>query len=102
WHAFHPSLLHARPLSDVFPLWIIFGICGGILLLLDCIALGWLGLWQSLFSKTPHQAAATAMVGIVWIPMLLFCVGLLGRLPFARPLDRPAFALALWFMIGLL
>jgi hypothetical protein len=102
WNSARSSVIDEHIVPEIRTMWKVFGVFGMILLVMDCVALGWLGFWQSLFSKTPHQAARTAMFGIVWLPLILFCLGMAALLPWAGELERPAFALLLWFLVGLL
>src|SRR5439155_5754752 len=56
WNVTFPSILDGHSI-ETRNNWIGFAVCSAILLVADSFALGWVGFWQSLFSKTPHQAA---------------------------------------------
>ncbi len=48
----------------------------GVFLLLDMLALSWVGMWLGLISRKPNRAAIFAILRILALPCLLFIVGL--------------------------
>jgi len=69
------ELLHAPPgsnLTDYRNLLVGLHVITGGSLLVDFLALSWIGMWQGLVRRKPSRAAALALMQILLVPYLLF------------------------------
>ncbi len=95
---------HEESLTSWFTVWV----AGLIMLLLDLLALYWLGMWMGLAAKSPKHAAGNAAVLILALPSAGFAVlmtGTMVTLELLRINTRWVewyVPLALWFAMGLL
>jgi hypothetical protein len=87
--------------TERFAGWITFAILSAVLLVVDSVALGWLGLWRSLHSKTPHTAASASMGAVLGLPTVAIILGF-GLFAFYAHHFSAGLFIALWFMISLL
>ena len=79
-------------------------LAGMIMLVADCIALYWVGMWQAVISKNPNRAASASVARVLVLPWILFALfGLICSLmtfPRAHEPTENVF-LGVWLALGL-
>jgi ABC-type Na+ efflux pump permease subunit len=83
--------------------WILFWLAGMAMLVIDLVALYWVGMWQALTSRNPQRAASGSLARILVLPwIVLALVSLLISLSLITTRAEPSqsFFLGLWFTIG--
>src|SRR5205085_403676 len=90
--------------EDERSMWRLFWIGGMIMLLMDLLALYWVGMWQALTARNPHRAASGGVARILILPPILWAViVLLSILSTMTGGDTPTgkFYLGLWLGLSL-
>jgi ABC-type transport system involved in multi-copper enzyme maturation permease subunit len=79
-----------------------FGLAGMILLILDTVALAFVGLRAALSAKSPNRASASAILRVLILPWLIFIVVSVTASLWAAGGPGPGwkFFLHLWFWLG--
>jgi ABC-type Na+ efflux pump permease subunit len=85
-------------------LWRLFWIGGMVMLVMDLLALYWVGMWQALTAKNPNRAASGGVARVLILPPLVWALMIL--LSFLSSLNGgetpgPKFLLGLWLGLGL-
>ncbi|HEY0454937.1 MAG TPA: ABC transporter permease subunit [Verrucomicrobiae bacterium] len=63
---------------------LLFMLGNAIVLVMDCYALSWVGLWRAMNSKNPQAAFSSTVVRVLSLPIFLLFGGSLACLPFAE------------------
>ncbi len=71
----------------------------GVFLVLDAIALSWVGMWYGFVARKPSRAALPAMLRIVVLPGLFYFL-LLSLLSTTNAPNSGVAVLTLWFVVG--
>jgi hypothetical protein len=84
--------------------WYCLGIAWAIMLVVDCIALYWVGMWQALTAKNPNRAASGSILRIMILPWVVFALVML-LVALASMVHEPdlgwGFFLGLWVFLGI-
>jgi ABC-type transport system involved in multi-copper enzyme maturation permease subunit len=83
--------------------WIMFWVGGMAMLVVDLIALYWVGMWLALTARNPHRAASGSLARILVLPWIILAIlGLLVSLSVISTRSSPSgnFFLCLWFLVG--
>jgi hypothetical protein len=88
--------LHGISLLSERSNWVPFAAAGLVLLLADCAALGWLGMWLGIRARTPYRATSGAVVIVLTLP----CAILFGYLTLSSLFDA-AIPNLVWILLWL-
>jgi hypothetical protein len=86
-----------RAASSSVALWVL----SMLMLVLDLVALSWVGMWVALTARNPNRATGITVLRVLVLPMvLLICAGIILAATAASDWN-PNMALGMWFGLGL-
>lgn len=97
------TLKESYPESSTHDFWILFWLAGMTMLVVDCYAIYWVGMWQGMTARSPNRVAAETSSRILVLPWLgiAFFLLLLALSSWSAGVNPTGF-IVLWVVIGLL